>query len=219
MIKKSDTSLQKEIVKFYTTLKHFVFNEYWDKDKYMEKIVLLKILIHDDDTIEFDWTFEDSTNEFKSQNVYIYIFHNYVSFKLGILNDSRNIEQQSENVYLIIPDINKDNQQQRFDKIFPVITLCGSTKFKDEFIEAQKRLSLNGNIVISVGLFGHSGDGEAWDGINKQMLDDMHKAKIRMSDKIYVINKDNYIGESTKKEIEYAKSLGKEVLYMFDHIE
>ena len=41
---------------------------------------------------------------------------------------------------------------------YPVITLCGSTRFKDQFVEAQKRLTLEGNIVISVGLLGHSGD-------------------------------------------------------------
>ena len=46
---------------------------------------------------------------------------------------------------------------------YPVITLCGSTRFKNEFYEAQKRLTLEGNIVISVGLFGHSGDSEVWD--------------------------------------------------------
>ena len=45
---------------------------------------------------------------------------------------------------------------------FPVITLCGSTRFKDQFLEVQKRLTLEGNIVISVGLFGHSGDNEVW---------------------------------------------------------
>ena len=45
---------------------------------------------------------------------------------------------------------------------YPVITLCGSTRFKDEFMEMQKKLTLEGNIVISVGLFGHSGDSEVW---------------------------------------------------------
>ena len=45
---------------------------------------------------------------------------------------------------------------------YSVITLCGSTRFKDEYVEAQKRLTLAGNIVISVGLFGHSGDDEVW---------------------------------------------------------
>ena len=43
---------------------------------------------------------------------------------------------------------------------YNVVTLCGSTRFKEEFIEVQKQLTLEGNIVISVGLFGHSGDSE-----------------------------------------------------------
>ena len=45
---------------------------------------------------------------------------------------------------------------------FKVITLCGSTRFREEYMEAQKRLTLEGNIVISVGLFGHSSDSEYW---------------------------------------------------------
>lgn len=212
-------TLGKEIVRIYTDLKDHVFKNYWCDNLYIDKMVLLKIVI-EDSIIRHEWIFEDAHHPFESQNIYIFMFKDYVSYKLQILPDNIDkLEYQSENVYIIIPKNNEDNQQQRFNKIFPVVTLCGSTKFKDEFIEAQKRLSLDGNIVISVGLFGHSGDGEAWDDINKQMLDDMHKEKIRMSDKIYVINKDDYIGESTKKEIEYAKSLGKEVLYMFDHIE
>ena len=104
---------------------------------------------------------------------------------------------------------------------YPVVTLCGSTRFKNEFLEAQKRLTLEGNIVISVGLFGHSGDSEVWDGMDegtlsrtKEMLNDMHKRKIDMADSIYVINAGGYIGESTKSEIEYAKAHGKEVHYL-----
>ena len=97
---------------------------------------------------------------------------------------------------------------------YPVITLCGSTRFKEQFLEAQKRLTLEGNIVISVGLFGHSGDDEVWNEGTKEMLDDMHKRKIDMADSIYVINVGGYIGESTRSEIEYAKRNGKEVLYL-----
>lgn len=104
---------------------------------------------------------------------------------------------------------------------YKVITLCGSTKFKDEFLKAQKDLSLQGNIVISVGLFGHSGDQEVWENMDegtrtktKEMLDDMHKRKIDMADEIFVINVDGYIGESTKSEIEYAKKNGKKVNYL-----
>lgn len=97
---------------------------------------------------------------------------------------------------------------------YPVITLCGSTRFKDEFIKAQKRLTLAGNIVISVGLFGHSGDQEVWAEGTKEMLDDMHKRKIDMADSVYVINVGGYIGESTRSEIEYAKQQGKGILYL-----
>lgn len=104
---------------------------------------------------------------------------------------------------------------------YKVITLCGSTRFKDSFMEAQKRLTLAGNIVISVGLFGHSGDSEVWENMDegtltrtKEMLDDMHKRKIDMADEIYVINVGGYIGSSTRSEIEYAKATGKGVRYL-----
>ena len=97
---------------------------------------------------------------------------------------------------------------------YKVVTLCGSTRFKDAFMETQKRLTLEGNIVISVGLFGHSGDDEVWKEGTKEMLDDMHKRKIDLADAIYVINVGGYIGASTRSEIEYAMATGKEVLYL-----
>ena len=104
---------------------------------------------------------------------------------------------------------------------YKVITLCGSTRFTDAFLEAQKKLTLEGNIVLSVGMFGHSGDSEVWEGMSedtltatKLMLDDMHKRKIDMADEIFVINVGGYIGSSTRSEIEYANSTGKPVRYL-----
>jgi hypothetical protein len=97
---------------------------------------------------------------------------------------------------------------------YKVITLCGSTKFGEQYLEAQKRLTLEGNIVISVGLFGHSGDDEVWTEGTKAMLDDMHLRKIDMADEIFVINVGGYIGESTRREIAYAKNTGKSVKYL-----
>ena len=97
---------------------------------------------------------------------------------------------------------------------YKVITLCGSTKFKEQYLEAQKRLTLEGNIVISVGLFGHCGDNEVWTEGTKAMLDDMHLRKIDMADEIFVINVGGYIGESTRKEIAYAESQGIDVRYL-----
>lgn len=106
---------------------------------------------------------------------------------------------------------------------YKVITLCGSTKFKNEFYEAQKKLTLEGNIVISVGVFGHADHKEIWDGMDegtlsktREMLDDMHRRKIDMSDAIYVINVDGYIGEGTKSGIDYAKKHGKEIRYLVE---
>ena len=97
---------------------------------------------------------------------------------------------------------------------YKVITLCGSTRFKEQFIREQKRLTLEGNIVISVGLFGHSGDSEVFTEGVKTMLDDMHKRKIDMADEIFIINVGGYIGSSTRSEIEYAKENGKPINYL-----
>ena len=104
---------------------------------------------------------------------------------------------------------------------YKVITLCGSTRFRDEFMKAQKDLTLQGNVVISVGLYGHSGDSEVWENMEegtltatKEMLDDMHKRKIDMADEIFVVNVGGYIGDSTRSEIEYAHQHGKKVNYL-----
>lgn len=99
---------------------------------------------------------------------------------------------------------------------YKVITLCGSTKFKEDFLRVQEELTLQGNIVLSVGMFGHADnkfDTVITDEI-KVMLDDMHKRKIDMCDEIYVINKGGYIGESTKSEIWYAMYNNKPITYM-----
>ena len=99
-----------------------------------------------------------------------------------------------------------------------VITLCGSTKFKNDFIKISEKLSLEGNIVLSAGLCSHV-DNKFISMIFpdiKKLLDEDHKAKIEMSDEIFVINPYGYIGESTKSEIEYAKELGKRINYLVD---
>ena len=95
---------------------------------------------------------------------------------------------------------------------YPVITLCGSTRFKEDFERVNRELTLAGNIVISVGCFGHSGD--SFTDEQKVMLDDIHKKKIDMADAIYVINKDGYIGSSTRSEIKYAEEHNKEIIFM-----
>lgn len=96
---------------------------------------------------------------------------------------------------------------------YKVITLCGSTRFRREFEEANKRLTLAGNIVISVGFFGHD-DAQSVSAQAKRMLDDMHKRKIDMADEIYVINVGGYVGASTRSEIAYARAHYKPVHYL-----
>ena len=96
---------------------------------------------------------------------------------------------------------------------YNIITLCGSIKFKDEFMKVQEKLTLDGNIVLTPNFFNNIKKAEI-DLETKRMLDEMHKQKIDMSDEIYVINFGGYIGESTKTEIEYAKTKGKKVSYL-----
>ena len=99
---------------------------------------------------------------------------------------------------------------------YKVITLCGSTRFKEDFERVNRELTLAGNIVISVGCFGHNGD--TFTDKQKVMLDDIHKHKIDLADAIYVINKDGYIGASTRSEIQYAKEHGKQIILMEDDL-
>ncbi|MDO4382760.1 MAG: hypothetical protein Q4C39_06905 [Clostridia bacterium] len=96
---------------------------------------------------------------------------------------------------------------------YNVITLCGAIKFKEEFEKIQEELTLAGNIVLTPNFF-HSVKKEEINNEIKNMLDEMHKQKIDMSDEIYVINVGEYIGESTKSEIEYAKTKNKKISYL-----
>lgn len=96
---------------------------------------------------------------------------------------------------------------------YPVVTLCGSTRFKDKFLEVKKLLTLNGYIVLMPDMFSHA-DGIEVSKDLAHRLDLMHLQKIDMADSIYVINVDKYIGESTRKEIDYARSSGKEIMFL-----
>jgi len=95
------------------------------------------------------------------------------------------------------------------------ITLCGSTRFRDEFELWNRRLSKQGHVVYSVSCFGHSGDPLTAD--EKETLDRVHKEKIDASDAILVLNRDGYIGDSTRSEIEHAETVGKRIFYLFHH--
>lgn len=92
-----------------------------------------------------------------------------------------------------------------------IITICGSMRYSKEMMKIAEELELkNGYAVIQCV---YNIDGELYEGVDASILDKIHRKKIDISDAIYVVNIDGYIGNSTKNEIEYAKNIGKEVIY------
>jgi hypothetical protein len=103
----------------------------------------------------------------------------------------------------------------------PVVCLCGSTRFYEAFRAANLRLTLAGQIVLSIGCDFRSDDDLAALGdlaedpaVTKQRLDELHKRKIDLADYVLVLNVGGYIGESTRGEISYATTAGKPVRYL-----
>ena len=94
-----------------------------------------------------------------------------------------------------------------------VITMCGSLRFMKEFMFHAERLELEGNCVLSV-IYPTKEDKDAYAPNEHELLDILHKQKIDMSDAIFIVNINGYIGSSTKSEIEYAKNLNKEIIYL-----
>ena len=99
-----------------------------------------------------------------------------------------------------------------------VVTLCGSRRFKYEFLQAQKELALDGFRVIPVEPFDNLDDQENWENMSedslmntKLMLNDVHKSKIDIADRIYVINPNGYIDNNTWSEICYARMTKKSI--------
>lgn len=92
------------------------------------------------------------------------------------------------------------------------ITLCGSTKFRDQFEHWNRALSKRGHIVYSVSCYGHSGD--TLTPAEKETLDLVHLRKVTESDAIFVVGWDRqklYVGDSTRREIAWAKLWGKRI--------
>lgn len=97
-----------------------------------------------------------------------------------------------------------------------IITVCGSLRFYKEMMKITEKMELEGNCML-VPIYNPTRPNK--DDFTEEeavMLDKMHKERIKLADAILVINVDDYIGVSTSKEIEFAKSLGKEVIYYTD---
>ena len=93
-----------------------------------------------------------------------------------------------------------------------IITICGSLKFIEEMKFYTEKLALEGNCVLSV--IYPTKDKECYTSEEIQILGKGHYKKIDLSDAIFVINKNRYIGETVRKEIEYAKDKNKEIIYL-----
>lgn len=96
-----------------------------------------------------------------------------------------------------------------------IITVVGSIKYQREMMDIAMKLELEGNCML-VPIVHHTRDKDNYSKEKLEMLGKMHKEKIKLSDAVLVVNVDNYIGKSTKSEIEFAKSLNKEIIYYTD---
>jgi hypothetical protein len=91
-----------------------------------------------------------------------------------------------------------------------IVCLCGSTRFYDAFQQANYDLTMAGKIVLTVGFYPHAtaesghGEGVGHDSAQKIALDELHKRKIDLADRVLVLNVEGYIGKSTRDEIDYA---------------
>lgn len=92
-----------------------------------------------------------------------------------------------------------------------IITLCGSMKYKKEMMELAIELQLKGNIVLNPAY--PVDENRIYSLDEMETLSKIHKEKINLSDAIFVVNVNKYIGKSTRSEIEYAQSLNKEIMY------
>ena len=92
-----------------------------------------------------------------------------------------------------------------------VITICGSMRYSKEMIKIAKELELKQGYAVIQCVYNI--DGQKYEGIDENILAQIHRKKIDISDAIYVVNIDGYIGNSTKNEIEYAKRNSKEIIY------
>ncbi|MFJ3673724.1 hypothetical protein ACIPSE_45505 [Streptomyces sp. NPDC090106] len=98
-----------------------------------------------------------------------------------------------------------------------IVVLCGSTRFWDELTDAALYQTAAGRIVLSPGC-NLKQPHPLWNSPDqadrlKQMLDTLHLRKIDLADEVLVVNPGGYIGDSTAREIDYARSLGKPIRY------
>jgi len=105
----------------------------------------------------------------------------------------------------------------RNDKVFPIITLCGSSKQKADYEHWHKTLTLQGNCVLGISIYyGVENPNYNEENDTKKLLEAIHRQKIRMADEVvFIMKPDGTLGKHSTEELEYAKSLGKEIRYVY----
>jgi hypothetical protein len=98
-----------------------------------------------------------------------------------------------------------------------IVCLCGSTRFSDAFREANLRETLAGKIVLTIGCDFKSDDAIGLTDADKHRMDELHLCKIDLADEVLILNVNDYIGQSTTREMSYAYALGKRVRFLEDH--
>ena len=94
-----------------------------------------------------------------------------------------------------------------------IVCLCGSTRFKDDFEKVAREQTLKGRIVLTLAFFSQA-DGTPLSQEQIKLLAQLHRHKMKLADEIFIINRDGYIGDSTRDEIEFAKRKGKFIEYL-----
>lgn len=157
---------------------------------------------------------DDTKSEFRD------LLHRLVCFHVGVLTDdemSRYLELDEELTgrKVMLPG---ETDPEPWPRLQPgvelpkrpeIVVICGSTRFKQQIMEVNRNETMLGRIVLAPGVFGHAGDRLTDE--DKLRLDELHLAKIDLSDEVIVVCPGGYIGESPAREIEYARRAGKPI--------
>lgn len=180
------------------------------------------IIIHPDDTIIIEYDYLGGSVPIRVTSKLIRDLLRLTDMQL---KDTTSVDNTRDSIY---SSIKESEEYPAVCEKHKVVTLCGSTRFKDEFMKVAAELTRDGYIVLMPHVFSHS---ESEYGLNhcldpdkllnmnlanslKSELLNIHLAKIDMSDEIFVINKDGYIGDGTKQEIKYASEHGKIIRFV-----
>lgn len=98
------------------------------------------------------------------------------------------------------------------EKQLEIITICGSMKYEKEMKEIALKLTLEGKIVFTPAF--KTETKKSLTDFEKKTLDKIHKEKIKLSNSIFVVNVNNYIGQNTSEEIKFAKTNNKKILFL-----